>query len=246
MSSAAVFRGADGREVSLDLAVPIPYYSTAEFGSDVDPRLDLFGYVAGDLVPSAGTVPAPNRTSTIADTNVTSAGMLDTDQELDVYALSYELFGLTNTPPVTEGTSFVFAPAVAAYNVRRLQRDIVMSLKTTAMNTKVAARYPLSQVAQGAGPEIMGVLGSAAPSATGPGASAPVGIGGSVNPAASPRWRIPVHIAGGQSYTVEFYSERSPKNDISNPRHDQALMVRVYLVGMSTRPGTSMGVLYES
>lgn len=242
-----MIRDQDGQEITLGLAVPIPYYSTAEFGSDIDPRLDLFGYVVGDPVPSAGTVPSPNRTATISDTNVTSAGMLDTDQMLDVYAISYELFGLTNTPVVTQtNTPFVSAPAVASYNVRRLQRDIVVALKTTALSTKVQARYPLSQVAQGVGPDIMGVLGSTAPAAGGPGASNPVGVGGSVNPAASTRWRIPVRILGGMEYSVEFYSERSPKNDTTNPRHDQALQVRVYLVGMSTRPGTSMGVLYES
>ena len=230
MSSQAVVRGTNGQEITLNVTLPIPYWSTAEFGADVDPKLDLFGYVEGDTVPSAGTVPAPGRQATKSDTNITSPGMLDDNQEFDVWSVSYEITSLSGGTPTG---------AVLPENVWRLCRDFVITLNTTALNTKAQVRYPLSQLAQASGPSFLGALG-----AVGANVAPPIGFGAETNPFASPLFRIPVHIAGRQQYSVSVNSERSPKNDTLNPRHSQAIQIKVFLIGLSTRPGTAMGTAY--
>lgn len=226
----------DGSEVIIDEWISIPRYSTIEFGDDVDVNLRAFTYVVGSRVPQQGTIPAAftNRNATETDTNQTTRTRINHDQAYLAYSLTYEVFALDDaTIPdgSPTGTLVAGAPVVAALNLRRLQRDLLISLTIGANIDKPQARFPFSWMGQGPG----------APAYTsGDVVSAGVAFsygtgGGRPSPKNQRSWRLPVWIASDRVFYVQVASKRSPR-DATTPRHTQAIRLRLYIDGLNRRP----------
>ncbi len=225
----------DGNEVVIDEWISIPRFSVIEFGADRDVNLRAFSYLIGNPIPQQGTIPAAfaGRNATETDTNQTTRTRINRDQAFLVYSMTYEIFALDDSEiPASSptGTLVAGAPAYSSLNLRRLQRDLVVSLQLGADKAKPYARFPFSWMGQGVG----------APAYTSgdivaAGIAFSYGTGGPISPKSQRSWRLPVLIASDRVFTVIVESERSPR-DTSNILGDQATRLRLYLDGLNRRP----------
>lgn len=216
----------DGTKIIIDEWISIPRYSTIEFNAGVDVNLRAFTYVVGANVPQQGGI--PTRTATQTDTNQTTRTRLNRDQAYLVYSMTYEAFALT----ANEGDSLVApAPILSARNLRKLQRDVVMSLTIGANIQKPQARAPFAWVGQGPGTKMYASSGALS---VGTAFSAGT-AGGTPSPKNQRNWALPVFIAPDRVFMVEVKSHRSPR-DASTETIDQAVRLRIYLDGLNRRP----------
>lgn len=226
----------DGTQVVVNEWIGIPKFSTIEFGSDVDVNLRAFTYVVGNRVPQQGTIPVgANRTADEKDTNVTTRNRLNHDQAFIAYSMTYEVFALDNgTAPVLSpvpATPLVApAPVLSSINLRRLQRDLMVSLTIGANIDKPQARFPFSWLGQGVGPVY--AASSQALNAT---TNFSAGTGGRVTPRNQRAWKLPIFIQPDQVFYVAVQSQRSPRNATA-ARCDQAVSMRLYIDGLNRRP----------
>jgi len=222
----------DGSQIVLDEWISIPRYSTIEF-ADVDVNMRAFTYVVGANIPQQGTIPGGGRTSTETDTNQTTRTRLNRDQAFLAYSLTYELFSLEAAYVGDSPTLGIAAPVpvISANNLRRMQRDIVMSLVIGANIDKPQARFPFSWVGQGPGAVAFPSTG-----VTGTNVALNYGTGGGTpSPKNQRSWRLPVYIAPDRVFYVEIKSERSPR-DATAPLWTQAVRMRLYIDGLNRRP----------
>lgn len=225
-----------GEVVSIDEWIAIPRYSTIEFGSDVDPNLRAFSYVVGQRVPQQGTIPAAfaGRNATETDTNQTTRTRINHDQAYLAYSLTYEAFALDDAtiPDASPaGTLITGAPVLSSRNLRILQRDLVVSLTIGANIDKPQARFPFSWMGQGPG-----ALAYPSGDTVAAGVAFSYGTGGGTpTPKNQRSWKLPVWIASDRVFYVEVSSKRSPRT-ANNPRHSQALRLRLYVDGLNRRP----------
>jgi hypothetical protein len=221
----------DGTEVVVNEWIGIPKFSTVEFGADVDPNIRAFTYVVGNRVPQQGTIPVGgNRTANERDTNITTRNRLNHDQAFIAYSLTYELFALDNAVSGSPAVLLSPALAVTSQNLRRLQRDLVLSLVIGANIDKPQARVPFSWIGQGVGPVSFTSSGS-----LGANINFSTGTGGRVSPKNQRSWKLPVFIQPDQVFYVQVKSERSPRNTTAE-RQDQAISMRLYIDGLNRRP----------
>lgn len=221
----------DGTEVVVNEWIGIPKFSTVEFGADVDPNIRAFTYVVGNRVPQQGTIPVGgNRTANERDTNITTRNRLNHDQAFIAYSLTYELFALSDGVSGSPAVLLSPALAVTSQNLRRLQRDLVLSLVIGANIDKPQARVPFSWIGQGVGPVSFTSSGS-----LGAGINFSTGTGGRVSPKNQRSWKLPVFIQPDQVFYVQVKSERSPRNATAE-RQDQAISMRLYIDGLNRRP----------
>jgi hypothetical protein len=226
----------DGTEVVVNEWIGIPKFSTIEFGAGLDVNLRAFTYVVGNRVPQQGTIPVgANRTADEKDTNITTRNRLNHDQAFIAYSMTYELFALSDaeltiTSPDAQTVVVAPAPIVSSANLRRLQRDLVISLTIGANIDKPQARFPFAWMGQGVGPVY-------APSSQALAAlnSFSAGTGGRVSPVNQRAWKLPVFIQPDQVFFVLVQSQRSPRNATAAPC-DQAISMRLYIDGLNRRP----------
>jgi len=177
----------DGSTVVIDEWLHYPVYSTLEWAAASPIRLRLFSYIIGQQVPHSGTA---TRNADTSDTNMVAKGRMNWDEGYRVFSQTYEIFGLSDARIATSLTTTVAqAPDYSALNLRRLQRDLVISLTIGADISKPQARAPFSYFHQGIGPVVY-TCGDQ-PSVN---VAYSQGTGGDVRWSAQRRYKLPISI----------------------------------------------------
>ena len=83
----------NGETIVLDEWIHWPVYSTIEFQQRTKVDLYAFLYTEGTTVPKNGTL--ANRTSTLADTNTNAKGRTNQDEQLVIFSIVPEIFGIS-------------------------------------------------------------------------------------------------------------------------------------------------------
>lgn len=222
----------NGEVVSFDEWSHWPRYSTvdcaaANAGSFT---LNAFSYVVGGRVPAAGLA---SRLASPSDTNQQAKRRMNQDEALLVFSWTYEIFALTDYTVASDPVSTLAdAPIFNAQNLRRLQRDVVLSFVVGAQIKKPVARSPLSWVGQGPGSPA-----AASGDAVGTVQFLNYGTGGRATPQNQRLWAMPIHIDSDRVFYVEVKSWQSPGPGAS-PTLDavtQAFSMRIYLDGLHRR-----------
>jgi hypothetical protein len=174
----------DGTELNAEKWLHWPLFSTAEWASTDGIDFDLFSYTVGQPVVQGPGI--PRRNATEVDTNVVRGGVMNQDESAIVFALTYEIFGLSEgeegSPPVVVAP----VPEFTAGNLRRLQRDLVIALTVGADIIKPQHGVPFSWIHQSIGPESY-------TSATNP---LHIATGGRATPKNQEQLGLPIYIGG--------------------------------------------------
>jgi hypothetical protein len=234
----------DGTEVSLSEWLHWPLFSTVEaqgglnfatdpllLGNGVSVDMKLFSYVAGARVPQTGIVPSPGRMATDSDTNQVARSRINHDEAMIVFAMTYEIFALTDDTAIPNLPNDVgaLAPVFTGDNLRRMQRDCMYELTVGAGITKPQARAPLSYYGQGVGAPAWG-SGDQLNTATQV-VNFTYGTAGYVSPLNQRRWQLPVYI---HSDRVMFARINTPAGQIVGL--SQSWQFKGYLDGLKKRP----------
>lgn len=220
----------NGEEIRMDEWSHWPRYSTVDIAAAASGSFNLkaFSYVVGQRVTATAGVAARNATE--SDTNQIAKKRMNHDEAFLAYSWTYEFFA---TSDATSGqVSFADAPIFQSQNLRRFQRDLVLSLVVGAQIQKPQARCPLSWIGQGPGTPGFGSGGTVAPNV-----SVSMGTGGRPSPANQRVWELPIHIESDRVYYVEVRSWRSPQG--VTPSLDavtQDCRMRILLDGLHRRP----------
>lgn len=220
----------NGEEIKFDEWSDWPRYSTIDVAAANAGNFNLkaFSYVVGGRVTATAGVAA--RQATESDTNQIAKKRMNHDEAFLAYSWTYEVFATTDY--TVSQTTFATAPIFLSQNLRRLQRDLVVSLVVGAQIQKPQARSPLSWIGQGPG-----TPGWGTGSAVGPNVSVSMGTGGSPTPANQRSWQLPIHIESDRVYYVEVRGWRSPIG--VTPALDavtQDFRMKLYLAGLHRRP----------
>lgn len=225
----------DGTNLKLDEWVHYPLYSTVEFAQYTKLNLKAFSYTVGQQVPSQGLA---RRTANEGDTNQVVRGRTNQDEAMVVYAMTYEIFGLSNgsaNPATGAGGGVVAAtaPNFSRHNLMALQRSMLVELFVGANITKPQLRVPFARLGQSMGPVIHGttLLTQAGTTPFAVTLGGPdLGTGGRVS--ANNQWRleIPVYIESDRVFNVKVSSPQA-LNDMN-----QDVRLRLVLDGMKRRP----------
>ena len=136
----------NGETIVLDEWIHWPVYSTIEFQQRTKVDLYAFLYTEGTTVPKNGTL--ANRTSTLADTNTNAKGRTNQDEQLVIFSIVPEIFGISaasSNPQVDNGVAPVAAPVpfVSSHNMRLLETELLVEFYVGAKITKPQVRAPL-------------------------------------------------------------------------------------------------------
>lgn len=214
----------DGEEVVIDEWLHYQQFSTIEFAAGAQVNLKAFTYVQGQTVPQIGLVP---RNATESDTNQVAKTRMNHDEAYLCYAITYENFALTNAEIAgTSPTTLAPAPALLSQNLRRLQRDLVLSLVVGANIKKPQARFPFSRIGQSVGAPAYTSTGLVAANT-----AFSYGTGGKLTSSNQRRFQLPVYIASDRVFYLEVRSFPGAITDLS-----QAVRMRLYLDGLKRRP----------
>lgn len=223
----------NGEVVNFDEWSHWPRYSTVDVAASSAGSftLNAFSYVVGGRVPAAGLA---SRLASPTDTNQQAKRRMNQDEAFLCFSWTYEIFAFSNYTVATNPVSTLAAqPIFNAQNLRRLQRDLVLSLVVGSQIKKPVARSPLSWVGQGPG---------AMAQASGDSVAADVyvnyGTGGRSTPQNQRLWAMPIHIDSDRVFYVEVKSWQNPGPG-ATPRLDavtQDFMLRIYLDGLHRRP----------
>lgn len=221
----------NGEEINFDEWSDWPRYSTVDVAAAQAGAFNLkaFSYVVGGRVTSAGVAA---RQATESDTNQIAKKRMNHDEAFLAYSWTYEVFATSDY--VVGQTTMAVAPIFLSQNLRRLQRDVVVSLVVGAQIQKPQARSPLSWIGQGPGTPGYGTGGAVAPNV-----STSMGTGGIPSPANQRLWQLPIHIESDRVYYVELRGWRSPVAANPSPSLDavtQDFRLKVYLAGLHRRP----------
>lgn len=222
----------NGEAVVFDEWSHWPRYSTCEVAAAQAGTfsLDLFSYVVGGRVPTAGVAP---RIATPSDTNQVAKKRMNQDEAFLAYAWTYEIFALTGETIATDPvTTLAQAPVFTATNHRRLQRDVMVSLIAGAQIKKPVARVPLTKIGQGVGSPAYG-----SPQAIAADVSVNHGTGGRATPANQATWNMPIYIGEDRVFYAQVKGVRSPTG--GTPALDavtQSFQFKLYLDGLHRRP----------
>ena len=214
----------DGTDIVIDEWLHYALYSTIEFAQTAQVNLRAFTYVQGQKVPQKGLTP---RNATIADTNQVAKTRMNHDEAYLMYSMTYEPFALSNaahgTAPVVTNAP---APVVLSQNLRRLQRDLVISLVVGANIHKPQLRNPFSWLGQSVGSPAF-TSGDAIAANT----NLSYGTGGSISASNQRRLNLPVYIASDRVFYAEIRSFPGVIDGLS-----QDISLRLYLDGLKRRP----------
>lgn len=218
----------NGEEVTIDEWLHWPLYSTIEFGAGIAVNLRAFTYVQGQRVPQQGTVPGGTRSATVSDTNQVARTRMNHDEAFLAYSLTYESFGLSDAYADSPANLVLTAPApvLSPQNLRRLQRDIVVSFTIGAGIDKPQFRAPLSWIDQGVGAPAYG--SGDAPTA---GVAFSYGTAGEVTPKSQRQWKLPIYVASDRVMHLNLKSAYGAISDLT-----QAVSMRWYIDGLKRRP----------
>lgn len=214
----------DGSEVVIDEWLHYQQFSTIEFAAGVAVNLRAFTYVQGQQVPTQGVLA---RTATEADTNQVAKTRMNHDEAYLCYAITYEHFALS-AATVGEDPVITLAPApvLLSQNLRRLQRDLVISLVVGANIKKPQARFPFSRIGQSVGSPAF--ASSQALTAT---TAFSYGTGGKMSASNQRRFQLPIYIASDRVFYLEARSFPGAISDLS-----QDVRMRFHLDGLKRRP----------
>lgn len=214
----------DGTTVVIDEWLHYPVFSTGEWAAASGLRLRLFTYIIGQQVPQSGLTP---RSASPSDTNMVAKGRMNWDEGYRVFSQTYEVFGLSDARIATSLTTTVAqAPDYSALNLRRLQRDVVVSLVVGADIDKPQARNPFSYTHQGVGPVVY-TCGDQ-PSVN---IAYSQGTGGDVRWSAQRRYKLPITISPDMPMYVILASAFGTVAGLN-----QDTRMRWYLDGTKRRP----------
>lgn len=213
----------DGTDLVIDEWLHYAQFSVVEFAAGAQVNLKAFTYVQGQTVPQTGLVP---RNATESDTNQVAKTRMNHDEAYLCYALTYECFALTDATTVQPAQLLAPAPTLLSQNLRRLQRDLVISLVVGANIKKPQARNPFSWLGQSVGPVAYPSGDSVAA-----GVFLSMGTGGRVSAMNQRRLNLPVYIASDRVFYVEIRSFPGAIVGLS-----QAVSMRMYLDGLKRRP----------
>jgi hypothetical protein len=221
----------NGEEFQFDEWSHWPRYSTIDVAAASAGNLALkaFGYVVGQRVAATAGVAARQATET--DTNQITKKRMNHDEAFLAYSWTYEIHA-TSDYNVSQ-VNFADQPIFLSENLRRLQRDQVISLVVGAQIQKPMARCPLAWIGQGPGSPGFGTGSAVALNV-----SVSHGTGGRPSPANQRTWMIPIHIESDRVYYVEVRGWRSPGVG-ATPALDpvtQDYRMRIYLDGLHRRP----------
>jgi hypothetical protein len=218
----------DGSDVVIDEWLHWPQFSTVEFAAASNVSLRAFTYVQGQRVPQQGAVAGGARTSTSTDTNQVARARMNHDEAFLAYSITYEHWGLTADEIATTPTATTVAPVpvLSPMNLRRLQRDLVISLFVGAGINKPQFRAPFSWIGQGPGaPAYTSGDGVAA------GTAFSYGTAGCPSPKDQRTWQLPVFIQSDRVMYLQLASFPGAIADLT-----QDVRLRFYLDGLKRRP----------
>jgi hypothetical protein len=231
MSSLNTIRLADGTELQLSEWLHWPLYSVIEFAVSDAISLDAFSYNVGATVPHSGTIAA--RQATEADTNQVRAGKMNQDEAQVVFAITYEVFGLT-TAVSNDSPSLPLAPEplTSANVLRLLQLGLIVELKVGANIKKPQIGVPFSYIGQGIGQSMY---------ASGDFVALHIGQGGCPTPLNQRKLNLPVYIGGfGQNAkpgnAMAFFLRTRTPNGAVTTNNEQSIRLRWWLDGLKKRP----------
>lgn len=228
MSSLNSIRLPDGSQLNLAEWLHWPLYSTVEAASGDSIRLDAFSYVEGQIVPHTQTLAA--RQSTRSDTNMVRPRKMNQDEALVVFAITYEIFGLTTmTQDESPGIPIAFEPLVGSQALRELQLFTQVELNVGANIKKPQVGVPFAYIGQGIG-QYMAVSGDFD--------DIDVGTGGHPTPKNQRQLNLPVYIGGfGESArpgnSMAFFLRWRSVGPVTAA---QNVRVRWWLDGLRKRP----------
>lgn len=207
-----------------------PLFSVGEW-STADPlRLDLFNYVPGGTVSATPTI--AQRAATYRDTNMVRASRMNQDESMIVYAITYENFGLTDATENSPAVVAAPAPIFSGDNLRRIQREVIVSLIVGAGIKSPQVGAPWSWYEQSIGAETY----------FGSGSTFHYGTGGEISADNQRQLGLPVFIGGtgemakaGNAMKFAF-KLRTPGGAAALTDATQNLMTRWYLDGLYERP----------
>lgn len=204
-----------------------PLWSTVEVGAGSFPVLSAFSYSRGASIPGSPN----NRPSTIRDTNLEGEGsMLPENETLIIFNMSCDVYKIgvaadTNVFPDPD------EPEVPLPDMLRLQRDMNVFVRIAAV--KDYTQSPLSYWPGGQGVAHMysGAVSRAAGGLTG----SVVAYNGSPSPQDVRTLAMPLKVAGGESFSVDFKPGPGQINGL-NLATDSRLRIVVSLDGYRRRP----------
>lgn len=233
MSSLNKIRLPDGQELAISEWLHWPLYSTIEFRGSDAVNLDAFSYSEGAVVPHSNALAA--RQATKSDTNMVRPGKINQDEAQVVFAITYEVFGLTSVVSQSPAGLVAPLPTVSANALRSLQSALVVELKVGANIKKPQVGVPFAFIGQGVGPTMY---------ASGDLTNLHTATGGCPTPRNQRQLNLPVYIGGfgenakpGNSMAF-FLRTRSPSGPPLSAGDDiqQDFRLRWYLDGLKKRP----------
>jgi hypothetical protein len=231
MSSFNSVRLPDGNVVALAEWLHQPKWSTAEWDSAAAPDLRLFNYVRGGNVSSIGLT---KRQATDEDTNMVKRRSMNQDESLIVFAITYEIFGISALADSSD-QAVTPIPLLSSADLRRLQRDLMFELRIGGLK-KPQISVPFVWLHQSIGPTMF-VSGDTGATVT----HIDAATGGSTNAKNQEQLRLPIYIGGfgeqarpGNSMMFEGHLYNSYGGAIQGLNQD--IRIRVYLDGLGKRP----------
>lgn len=228
----------NGVEVALVDWTDKPLFSTVDLlHGFVQQEINLFSYVVGDPVPGFGPAAATRRTSNEADTNISTPGAMASTEEMLVYSIRVETFGLEINVANDFTTAQVRSPGqpgLAWVQLKQLHRYLILRL---VISQKVYAEAGLGYFVAGFGPAGQGVAETQL--ATG----VTLATNGLPSQEAVRSFVIPHHIGGQEKYRVTLLNPAAAAAafgmDMREPPVANANLVarlRIYLDGLYKRP----------
>lgn len=240
MSSLNKIRLEDGTELAVSEWLHQPVFSTMEFGAAATAagalNLSAFNYVVGQRVSSQGVAA---RNASEADTNIVRKRAMNQDESMIVFAITYEIFGLTNG---TTGSSPSFVsspvPQTDARNLRRLQLMTLVQLFVGANIKKPQVEVPFAWIHQSIGSPAWFSQSRDNPTSV----AFNHGTGGVLSARNQELLKLPVYIGGFGENAVPgnmmtFYLKLTSAEALSNDvQLTQDLRVVWHLDGLKKRP----------
>lgn len=229
----------DGTVIDVEEWLSWPLYSTLIGQSTAGGSLRVFTYTVGENIPTLGTPAGAPFPAGITDTNQIVPGRVSHDEGYIIFAMTYEPFAVDTgdnfDPPYSAPANNVASaqgPTLSGVNLRRLQKDVLLSWVVGAGIDKPQIKAPLSYYGQGAGAE---AYGSGDALAVGVGAITTLaldyGTAGPPTPSNQRRYVLPIKIDADRDIYAMW---ETPLGFVGGM--DQDYRIRISLDGLKRRP----------
>lgn len=235
----------DGTVVEVDEWLSWPLYSSMIGASDgangAGGDVRIFTYTVGENIPTLGAPAGGPFPAGITDTNQIIPGRISHDEGYIIFSMTYEPFAVdtgdnTDPPYAAPANNVVSAvgPTLSGTNLRRLQKDMLLSFVVGAGIDKPQIKAPLSYFGQGPGAE---VYASGDALAVGIGAVTALaldyGSGGQPYPGNQRAFALPVKIDADRDVYAKL---ETPTDSGLIDGLDQTYRLRITLDGLKRRP----------